>query len=95
MIPLVGERKMVNAAVALAEAAFPIVRVVPLPKVKAGLVITGSEVFYGRIQDRFEAVLREKLTQLGSEVAMVGFAPDDISLIAEEIKKCIDRNNFV
>jgi len=92
MIPLVGERKMVNAAVAvaLADAAFPIVRVVPLPEVKAGLVITGSEVFYGRIQDRFEAVLREKLTQLGSEVAMVGFAPDDISLIAEEIKKCID-----
>jgi len=90
MIPLVGGRKVVSDAVALAEAAFPIVQVVPLPKVKAGLVITGSEVFYGRIQDRFEGVLREKLERIGSEVTVVGFAPDDIALIAEEIKKCID-----
>ena len=65
------------------------VQVVPLRKVKAGLVITGSEVFYGRIQDRFEEVLRSKLAQLGSEVVMVGFAPDDVSLIAAEIEKCL------
>ena len=90
LIPLVGERKVVAEAVALAEAASPIVQVVPVPRVKAGLVITGSEVFYGRIQDRFEGVLREKLAQIGSEVAVVGFAPDDIELIAAEIKKCID-----
>ncbi len=90
LIPLVKERAVVREAVAIAEAAFPIVQVVPLPKVRAGLVITGSEVFYGRIQDRFEAVLREKMAKLGSEVAHVGFAPDDIGLIAAEIKKCLD-----
>ncbi len=90
LIPLVGERTVVTQAVALADAAYPIVRVVPLPAVKAGLVITGSEVFYGRIQDRFEGVLREKLAKIGSEVTVVGFAPDDIDLIAAEIKKCID-----
>lgn len=89
MIPLVGERRMVDEAVAVAKGAFPIVQVLPLPKVKVGLVITGSEVFYGRIQDRFEEVLREKLAKIGSEVTMVGFAPDDISLIAAEINKCI------
>jgi len=90
LIPLVGSRTVVTQAVALADAAYPIVRVVPLPAVKAGLVITGSEVFYGRIQDRFEGVLREKLAKIGSEVTTVGFAPDDIDLIAAEIKKCID-----
>jgi molybdopterin biosynthesis enzyme len=89
LIPLVGERSVVAQAISLAEADAPIVQVVPIPKVKAGLVITGSEVFYGRIQDRFEGVLREKLSQLGSEVTMVGFAPDDITLIATEINKCI------
>lgn len=90
LIPLVGERRVVAEAVAIAQGAYPIVQVVPLAKVKAGLVITGSEVFYGRIQDRFEAVLREKLAQIGSEVSMVGFAPDDIGLIAAEIHKCLD-----
>lgn len=89
LIPLVGERQVVVEAVTRAEAAFPMVQVVPLRKVKAGLVITGSEVFYGRIQDRFEEVLRSKLAQLGSEVVMVGFAPDDVSLIGTEIEKCL------
>lgn len=89
LIPLVGERRLVTEAVNLAGKAFPLVQVLPLARVKAGLVITGSEVFYGRIQDRFEEVLRGKLAQLGSEVVMVGFAPDDISLIAAEIGKCI------
>lgn len=90
LIPLVGERKLVEEAAAIARQAFPLVDVVPLPAVKAGLVITGSEVFYGRIQDRFEAVLREKLAIIGSEVIRVGFAPDDVSLIADEIRKCLD-----
>ncbi len=89
LIPLVGERQVVAEAVTRAQDAFPMVQVVPLRKVKAGLVITGSEVFYGRIQDRFEEVLRSKLAQLGSEVVMVGFAPDDVSLIAAEIEKCL------
>lgn len=89
LIPLVGDRQVVAEAVSVATDAFPMVQVVPLRKVKAGLVITGSEVFYGRIQDRFEEVLRLKLAQLGSEVVVVGFAPDDVSLIAAEIGKCI------
>ncbi|RUM37356.1 MAG: molybdopterin-binding protein [Desulfobulbus sp.] len=90
LIPLVGSRALVDEAVALAGTGEPVVRVLPLKKVRAGLVITGSEVFYGRIEDRFEQVLREKLAQLGSEVAMVGFSPDDPGMIAAEIKKCLD-----
>jgi len=89
LIPLVGERSLVSEAVAIAEAGEKIIRVLPLNKVKAGLVITGSEVFYGRIEDRFEQVLRKKLAGFGSEVTMVGFAPDDPKLIAAEIQKCL------
>jgi len=90
LIPLVGERSLVAEAVSIAGAGEKIICVLPLEKVKAGLVITGSEVFYGRIEDRFEQVLRTKLAELGSEVAMVAFAPDDPKLIAAEIQKCLD-----
>ncbi len=90
LIPLVGERKLVMEAAALAEAGEKIIQVLPLAKVKAGLVITGSEVFYGRIEDKFEAVLRNKLAAFGSEVVRVGFAPDDASLIAAEIRLCLE-----
>jgi len=89
MIPLVGERSLVEQAVSIAGAGEKMVRVLPLAEVRAGLVITGSEVFYGRIEDRFEQVLRSKLAELGSEVAMVGFAPDDPAHIAGEIRKCL------
>ncbi len=90
LIPLLGERSLVAAAVSIAGAGEKIIRVLPLKKARAGLVITGSEVFYGRIEDRFEQVLRSKLAEMGSEVAMVAFAPDDPGLIAAEIKKCLD-----
>jgi molybdopterin biosynthesis enzyme len=95
LIPLVAERRVVEQAVAVAVTAAavagaPMIEVKPLRKVRAGLVITGSEVFYGRIQDKFEQVLRDKLVGFGSEVACVGFAPDDAQLIAAEIHKCLE-----
>ena len=90
LIPLVGERSLVERAAAIAAEGAKLVRVLPLAQVKAGLVITGSEVFYGRIEDKFEAVLRGKLAALGSEVVRVGFAPDDAALIAAEIRLCIE-----
>ena len=89
LIPLVSERQVVEQAVAIATAGEPVVRVLPLRRVNAGLVITGSEIFYGRIEDKFEQVLRDKLSLLGSEVVAVGFAPDDPQLIAVEIHKCL------
>jgi len=89
LIPLVGDRVLVEEAVFIAGAGEAIARVLPLRKARAGLVITGSEVFYGRIEDRFEEVLRKKMAALESEVTMVGFAPDDPKKIAAEIKKCL------
>lgn len=89
LIPLVARRRLVRRAVTIATADERIVRVLPLAKVKVGLVITGSEVYYGRIEDKFEQVLRDKLQQLGSEVSVVGFAPDNPQHIAAEIHKCL------
>lgn len=90
LIPLVGERRLVTQAATLAAAGTKLVRVLPLAHVKAGLVITGNEVFYGRIEDKFEAVLRGKLSALGAEVVRVGFAPDNAALIAAEIRHCLE-----
>jgi molybdenum cofactor synthesis domain-containing protein len=90
LIPLVAKRGVVNAAVGIAEKAGGILKVAQLKQAKAGLVITGNEVFHGRIRDAFEPVLRKKLEKLGSEVIAVRFAPDNIETIAAEIKACLD-----
>ncbi|MFO7606280.1 MAG: molybdopterin-binding protein [Desulfurivibrionaceae bacterium] len=91
LIPLIGKRKTVEEACAIAGNVGGIIRVAQLPNLKAGLVITGNEVYHGRIKDAFEPVLRKKLTDLGSEVVAVRFAPDDIKAIAAEIRTCLDR----
>jgi len=89
LIPLVGNRDLVEKAAAIANSADGVISVLELPSRKTGLVITGNEVFHGRIKDAFEPVLREKLAVIGSEVIKVSFAPDNAELIATEIKKCL------
>lgn len=60
----------------------PVVNVHPLRKAKAGVLITGNEVFDGLIQDQFEGIITAKLTALGSTVKKVVISPDDRNTIA-------------
>jgi molybdopterin biosynthesis enzyme len=89
LIPLVAPRSLVAKAAGIAAGNGHVLQVLPLRRARAGLVITGSEVFYGRIKDRFEEVLREKLQRLGSRVEWVEFAPDDTGLISGAIRRCL------
>lgn len=91
LIPLVSKRDLVEKAAAIARTADPIIEVRELRRARAGLVITGNEVFSGRIEDKFEKVLREKLDSIGSEVISVTFAPDDIEAISEAITGAIEK----
>ena len=89
LIPLIAERNLVEKAKQIAANAGDIVTVYPLEKKKIGLVITGNEVFYKRIEDRFEEVLRAKAIEYGSKIGLVKKAPDDSTIIAREISACI------
>ncbi len=89
LIPLVTSKELIKRAENTALTGDPIIEVVELLPRKVGLVITGSEVFHGRIEDRFEQVLRQKLELLGSEIVSVRIAPDDKTIIAREIAACI------
>lgn len=89
LIPLIAARSLVETAASLAESSGAIISVHPLERKKIGLVITGNEVFYERIEDRFEEVLREKAVEYGAEIGLVRKAPDDRDIIAHEISECI------
>ena len=43
----------------------PLCQLLPYRLKKAGIVTTGNEVFYGRIQDKFTPVVKKKLEQYG------------------------------
>ncbi|RXZ81510.1 molybdopterin-binding protein [Paenibacillaceae bacterium] len=54
-------------------------------KFRIGLLITGGEVFSGRIVDKFGPVVRNKVAAFGSEVIEQRFVPDDRHTIVKEI----------
>jgi molybdenum cofactor synthesis domain-containing protein len=91
LIPLVAKRQMVEKAARMAREAGGVLSVLALRSARTGLVITGNEVFHGRIKDAFEPVLRKKMEAIGSEVVAVRFAPDDVELIAAAIRDCLDE----
>lgn len=63
-----------------------IVTVKPFRQLKVGLIMTGGEVYSGRIQDKFGPAVREKLAKFGSEVVEQRYSPDDSDNIVREIR---------
>ena len=76
IIPLVIEEEKMNRA---REAAGeqPLLEILPFAKMKAGIVTTGSEVFKGRIEDKFTPILVGKLAEYGCEMTYHKTCDDD------------------
>ena len=89
-IPLVVKKAVVDEAVSIAEKAGAILSVTPVRKPKAGIVITGNEVYHGKIKDAFEPVITEKIRNLNGEITGVHFAPDNAKFIEDRIRELID-----
>jgi molybdenum cofactor synthesis domain-containing protein len=89
-IPLIVKRTVVEEAEAIPARWGEIIEVVALRSVKAGLIITGNEVYKGRIKDAFEPIIRQKLKDVGSEITDVIVAPDDEDFIARSIEDLIN-----
>jgi len=90
-IPLVMKRTPIERAAAIARQGGSVLEIRALHNAKAGLVITGNEVYHGLIEDRFAPVLKGKMQALGSEVMALDFAPDDAEAIARVIRSHLDQ----
>jgi hypothetical protein len=84
-IPLIIDSEDVETAVKIGQQAGGIFSVKKLSQPQTGLVITGNEVFSGRIDDKFAPILRKKLLGLGCSVQDICFVPDDRNAIKEAI----------
>jgi hypothetical protein len=89
-IPLVVRKDVVQAAVNIGEQAGEIIQVKEIRKPKAGVVITGNEVYYGRVKDAFSSVITEKIKAIGGEIIGTYFAPDDESFIEARLRELIN-----
>jgi len=85
VIPLVIEAAKLDAAKA-AVGETPILSLRPYTLKTAAVITTGSEVFSGRIEDRFTPVLVEKLKAYGIEVVHHAITDDQKANIVREIR---------
>ena len=90
IIPLVIEKEKMEKVQQLVGQE-PILRVVPLKKKKYGLITTGNEVFYGRIEDAFTPILNKKLQAFGCEMVEHVILNDDHEKITAAIKDMLDK----
>jgi len=67
-----------------------IIAVKEIRKPKAGVVITGNEVYYGRIKDAFAPVIKGKIEAIGGEIAGIYYAPDDPEFIRDRLSELIN-----
>lgn len=86
IVPLVTqEAQIIEAERLCRERQRPLLEFLTYRRLKAGIIITGSEIYSGRIQDRFQPVIRRKLEPYGTEVLGCTFCDDDLSML----KGCI------
>ncbi len=58
---------------------------------KVGVVITGSEVYTGRIKDKFEPVVRAKLSHYPCEILGITICDDQLEMIVEAAEKFLEE----
>ncbi len=88
VVPLMIDEKVIQEAEDIASGN-PVIKVCPLKSWKVGIVTTGSEIYHGRIQDKFGPVLKKKMNHWGSEVIGQEFSDDNIEMIQDKIRGLI------
>ncbi|VBB08784.1 Hypothetical protein LUCI_4086 [Lucifera butyrica] len=89
VVPLVIDADRIRSVEKIGRANFPVIEIKPLKTLKIGVVTTGSEVYHGRIPDRFGPVMQEKITGLGSRVLRQILVDDQVDMIAGAIRTLI------
>ena len=57
---------------------------------KVGIIITGSEIYTGRIKDKFEPVIRAKLSNYPCDIIGASICDDDLDMMVNTAKEYIE-----
>ncbi len=93
IIPLVcQEQEILEAERLVAQADRPLMELLPYREnLPVGIIVTGSEVYSGRIQDKFEPVIRRKVGAFGAQVLGCIFCDDDLTMLLSAMEKWRNR----
>ncbi len=95
VIPLSTDENNIIEAEKVCEKYFPIIEVKPFIKIDVGMVITGSEVYSGRIKDGFGPVVQKKFEELGSKIMEMKIVSDELDMTVSAIKDLIEKGTGI
>ena len=90
IVPLVTLEAQIREAEALCTGK-KLLDLLPYRPLTAGIIITGSEIFHGRIQDKFEAVARKKLSAYPGTVLGVMICDDEPDMLTGAARDLLDQ----
>ncbi|MBQ1351226.1 MAG: molybdopterin-binding protein [Oscillospiraceae bacterium] len=90
IVPLVTKESQIIEAERLC-ASQTLLELRPYTFRRVGVIITGSELYSGRIQDKFEPVVRTKLKPYPCEILGVSICDDDLDMIVETAKQFLGQ----
>ncbi len=93
IIPLVIEKEKMKKAVEVAGAS-PLLDIIPFRKKNYGVVTTGNEVFYKRIEDTFTPVIKEKMDEYGASMVAHTISDDNPEHIKAAIMEMKARSDI-
>jgi molybdenum cofactor synthesis domain-containing protein len=89
-IPLVLKKKVIERAISIAGRTGGVISVKEMKKPRAGVVITGNEVYYGKIQDAFAPIITKKIQAYQGKIVGIYYAPDNEKYIEERLRELIE-----
>ena len=92
IVPLVTKETQIQSAEELCtQSSLPLFAIKPYRKLKVGIIITGSEIYSGRIKDRFEPIIREKLGYFDATILGCTICDDKIEMLQEAAKGYLEK----
>jgi formylmethanofuran dehydrogenase subunit E len=70
----------------------PLFQVRILRRAKVGILVTGTEVFQGRVEDKFIPLITRKVEHYGCEVLQTRIVPDDCGAISKAVQELVACN---
>ena len=90
IVPLVTREEQVLRAEAMCRDR-KLLDLLPYRPLRTGIMITGSEIYHGRIRDKFEAVARKKLAAYPGEVLGAQVCDDDLDMLISAARGFLAR----
>jgi molybdenum cofactor synthesis domain-containing protein len=85
IISLTAPEKQIQKVESWCEKEEPVLEILPYRKRNIGVVVTGNEIFHGRIKDSFDERVGKKIVDFGSRVVKKHVVPDETDQISKAL----------